>query len=226
MLAATKLSVGGRTSREQWVLAVGSSVRSAVEVWTVRTAPRALAVRAHVLELPPRHCCHGLAIGRAECVVLCSRPLGSAAAFFSAQSASRALQLHGYSLALDAMVDPEEAPTVAAPPLAGEVLHAPRQRDEAAAGRRRALDALGPEMVQLLRAEAARAAGAEEDEPPAPCNSALGNHDAQDAALALLARRLRALTAAYAVEWGVAPLVSVDEDADALTVRIRLHKQI
>jgi hypothetical protein len=294
MLACARLSAGGRSCPDQWLVAVGSSVRDAVEVWTVRTGRTPLALRALTIQLPPRQHCHGLALGRAHCLLLCSRAQSLSESLFSAQYARCQLQLQAFALPLEPMPSAVEAQratteveeresaagTAVARALGPAAAVAASGGERGAAGdgeegeeadarsrKLRLLELLGPQMVEALRLEAQHRAREEDDDeeakalpiasgaravsggngtrqnassPPAQRRADVGlgqlavrhraqeqalGSVAQEQALAALMQRLRLLAGAYeGVEWGVSPLLSVEEASDQLTIHVRLRK--
>lgn len=225
MLAAARNTLCGRAQRGQWVVAVGSSVRSTVELCTVSsdspeppdrgvTAAAPLRVRCCAcVELPSQHGCHGLSLRRDELLVLCSRPGTVPSALFTAQYAKRGLQLRLYSLSL-----PDELPALpASGPAAPLDPHGAADDWRAPQGRRAAPAPDGAVVLgghECLDGRAAARVG----DVPAPCAE-------QEAALRELHRRMSALATAYSVDWGAAALLSVDEDGSGLTFRVRLQKR-
>ncbi|KAG8464554.1 hypothetical protein KFE25_009922 [Diacronema lutheri] len=211
MLACAQLTTSGRAQRKRWTVAIGSSVRSAIELLVVRVevgsgeGAAACVSRRAVVELPVRHSCHGLSLCRAELLVLCSRPGVSPSALFSAQYAKRALQLQVYYVRLDD--EPRDTHADDGAGLAGHAapieIAARRMTPRAPAG-----VALQHTVLADARAGAPRSDDARRDE-----------------ALRELTRRLCAVVAAYSVDWAAAPLLSVDEAEGELTVRVRLGKR-
>ncbi|KAJ1624948.1 hypothetical protein T492DRAFT_1043233 [Pavlovales sp. CCMP2436] len=229
MLACAPLCIGGRAQPGQWTVAVGSSLRAAVEVWTFgrRAGVQPLsAQRALALELPPRHSCHGLALGRAELLALASRLAGAPDTLFSAHFASRALQLHAYALDLAPM---PAAPAAPADQVVARADGSSQQQlaaangaaGDARAGRpagsaARPPHASGEGLDAFAAAEAALARG---------CAPGRSVQPSEEEAMRALLARMRTLAAVYAVDWAEAPLLSVDEGSDGITFRVQLRKQ-